>query len=355
MILPTLLLIGNPLSGQSLSENRSFIKSFPLHENTRLEIINKYGDIHISSWEKDSVNIMAEIEAFAPDQSKLEKMIDGIEIKMTGSASLIRAETEFEREITVLIESFREITKKLIEFESKMQINYFINVPDDVDILIRNQFGNISMENNTGTISVTLSNGNFKANSINRISELNLDFGEAEIASVRSASINSTFAKIIINQSENIVLNSTSSKYELAKPGNIELESRRDKFFIGNIDAINGISYFSDYKINNLAGNTDLDLKYGSFDAETVNNDFESIVIRSSSTDITAGFDPSASFKFEIRHLNSFVVIPDENIKFNKETINEARKEYLLTGIIGGKKPSGFLRINATRGNIYIR
>ncbi len=38
---------------------------------------------------------MAEIEAFAPNHSKLQKMLDGIEINIAGTGSLIRAETEF--------------------------------------------------------------------------------------------------------------------------------------------------------------------------------------------------------------------------------------------------------------------
>jgi hypothetical protein len=53
-------LILTPLSAQSVSEKRSYMKSMPLEKDSRLEIINKYGDIHITSWKKDSVYIMAD-------------------------------------------------------------------------------------------------------------------------------------------------------------------------------------------------------------------------------------------------------------------------------------------------------
>lgn len=349
------ILIVNQLSAQSVSEKRSFMKSMPVTNGSRLEIINKYGDIHLTSWKKDSVYIMADIEAFAPEHSKLKKMLDGIEINITGTGSLVRAETEFEKEITVLLESFKGLTEKIIEFNARVQINYFINIPDYVDISIKNQFGDISMENNNGVISIDLSNGDFEANSLNRISELSLNFGDVEIGSVRTGKINTTFSKYVIRESGDLTINSTSSRFDLVKADKVNVESRRDKFFIGDISTLNGISYFTDYKIENITGDIDLNLKYGSFDAERINDHFERINLTSAYSDITADFDPSASFEFEIRHTNSFVVLPDKNIKTNKEALNEDKKEYLITGSLGNNTGSRKVKIDATRGNIYLK
>ncbi len=345
----------NPLSAQSVSEKRSFTRSMPLEKDARLEIKNKYGDIHISSWKKDSVNIMAEIEAFAPNQEKLEKLYKGIEINITGSGSVVRAETKFGREITDFLESIKGLTKKIIDYESRVQINYFINIPDYIDINIENQFGDISIENNTGVLSVDLSNGDFKANSLNKISDFSLDFGDAEIGSVRSGKINTSFSRYVIKESGELTINSTAGRYELGKVEKIELESRRDKFFIGNITGMNGISYFTDFNIENLTGNTDLTLKYGNFNAENIDSRFEEISLNSASCDIKLDFDPSASCEFEIRHTNAFVVIPDENGKSEKETLNEDKKEYLITGTLGSNPGSRKVKIDATRGNIYLK
>jgi hypothetical protein len=349
------LLLAYPLSSQSVSEKRSFTKSVPLSNDARLEVNNRYGDIHITSWQKDSVHIMAEIEAFAPNHSRLQNLLDGIEINIAGTGSLIRAETEFGKEITVLLESFKGITGKIIDYDSRVQINYYINIPDNVDISIENQFGDIFMENNTGVISVSLSKGNFEANSLNRISDLSLDFGDAEIGSVKTGRINSTFSKIKISRSEDISINSTSTRFDLGKAGKVNVESRRDKFYISNISGITGISYFTDYKIEELTGNTDLDLKYGSFDAEKVDDAFEKITLDSDYSDITAKFDPSASFEFDIRHTNAFVILPDKNIKSEKEALNEDKKEYLITGKIGNNPGSRRVKIDAKRGNIYLK
>jgi hypothetical protein len=56
-----------------------------------------------------------------------------------------------------------------------------------------------------------------------------------------------------------------------------------------------------------------------------VDDRFENILIKSAYSDITTDFDPSASFEFEIRHTNAFVVLPDRNIRSEKEALNEIK------------------------------
>ncbi len=350
-----MLLMINPLSAQSVTEKRSFMKSLPMGKDTRLEVKNKYGDVHFNLWNKDSVYIMAEVEAFAPNHSKIQKMFDGINVNITGTSSLIRAETEFTREITVLLESFKGLTEKIIDYDSRVQINYFISVPEQIDINVENQFGDVSMENNRGVVSVSLSNGDFKANSLNRLADLTLNFGDAEISSVRSGKIRATFSKLVIRESDELNINSTSTRFEMRKAGKITVESRRDKFFAGTVSELEGVSYFTDYKIDNLEKGADLNLKYGSLDADGIDNNFEKINLVSAYSDITLSFDPSASYEFEIRHTNAFVVVPERNSKPEKEVLNEDKKEYLTSGKVGSNPGSRKVRIEASRGNIYLK
>ncbi|MBA4321528.1 MAG: hypothetical protein C0408_01800, partial [Odoribacter sp.] len=64
--LTLILILISPLllKGQSYSEMRSFQKAFLVNKEMTLEITNKYGTIHLTNWNKDSVSVRAEIEAF---------------------------------------------------------------------------------------------------------------------------------------------------------------------------------------------------------------------------------------------------------------------------------------------------
>ena len=355
-ILTGLLLISSiAAGGQSVSEKRTFTKSMPASKGTRLEVRNKYGDVQVTSWNRDSVYIMAEVEAFAPNRSRLYKMFDGIRIDMEEAGPVLTAETRFDQSIAMLLESFKDLTKNIIDYNSKVKINYFINAPVFIDIKVDNQFGDVLMENNTGEVSVNLSNGSFKANRLNTLRDLTMTFGKAEITAASEAKMNVTFSEVIIDDVSGLDINSTSTKFNIKKAGKINVESRRDKFFLGNAEELTGTSYFTDYKAEQLEKGADITVKYGSLDIFSVPARFEKIDIRSTYTDITIEFEPSASYAFEIRHTNAFVAIPDRNSRSKKEEINSDRKEYLLTGTVGNNPGSRMVRIEATRGNIYLK
>jgi len=354
-LLCLLTFIISSVSAQSVSEKRSFMKSLPVSKGSKLEVKNRHGDIRITTWNKDSVFVMAEIEAFAPTRSKLNNMLDGINIDISETASLIRATTEFDQSLNTLLESFKGLTDKIFDYESRVQITYFINAPDYVNIKIDNQFGNVSMENNRGIVSLSISNGDFKANSLNEVSDFNLNFGEAEIEYLKSGKITCTFAEFKITECGELSVNSTSSRFDIKKAGRIYAESRRDKFFAGTISELEGTSYFTDFRIESVARELDLTLKYGSLEVENTDNGFEKINIVSAYSDITLAFGPATSYDFEIRHINAFLVIPEKNTISDKEAINEDKKEYVTSGTHGSNPGSRRVEIEANRGNIHIR
>lgn len=350
-----LLLPVASLSAQSASEKKSYYNSFPVNKNTKLEVFNKYGDVKVSVWNKDSIYILAEIEAFSPDENRVRKMINGVEPEISGTSLLVSARTKIREGIIDLTESFKGLTKNVINYESSLKISYYINAPAYSEIRIENQFGDINIEKNSNTVSATLSNGNFEAGSLNFLSSLKLTFAEAVINSVNEGILNLSFSKAAVSESRELSINSTSSRLELEKAAIVTTESRRDKFFAGQIDELKGISYFTDFRIESLNKGSDFTIKYGTLDIGSVNNDFKRAEIKSSYSDLYLNFNKSASFDFEIRHVNSFVVIPDKNTNSKKETVNKDKNEYIITGSVGDNPGSAKVIIEAVKGNIYIR
>jgi len=349
------VLISIPLSSQSVSEKRSFMRSVPVQKDSRLEVVNRYGNIHITTWNKDSAYITAEVEAFAPNRARLEKLMSGVSIDIDLNGSLVSARTEFTKSLMTLHESIKGLTDKIIDYDARVQINYYINVPDYIEIRIDNQFGDVQLENNRNRVSATVSNGRFDATSLNDLSQLTLNLGDAEIGTLTSGSINSSFSELVLGTAGELSVNSTSSRFEIKNTDKINVESRRDKFFIGAAGEINGTSYFTDYHFGILEKVINLSLKYGSLDADKIYSLFEKININSSYSDINLSFDQSSSYSFEIRHTNAFVVIPDKNVKSGKDVINEDKREYMTSGTFGNNPGQRKVRIDASRGNIYLK
>lgn len=351
-----IFLVLTPLvQGQSFTEKRTFRKSVSVNRDMTLEVNNKYGTIHITPWKKDSVSVRAEVEANSSSLERLRKMFLGVEVNISETSFLVRAQTEFTENISMLFESFKGLTSKLIPYESRLEINYFISAPEYLNMRITNRYGNVYMEDNTGSFSLNLSNGSFKANSLNETDEITLTFCDATINKMKDGYINASFSEVQIGESRDLSITSISSRFDLKNTGKLGTESKRDKFFIGSVISLRGSSYFTDYRIDELEKEINVVTKYGSLNVDLINKNLELITINSGYSDINLMFDPSISYNLDIKHVNTFLIVPENNSKIEKKTLNEEKKEYMTFGTVGRNPGNIKVMIDATRGNIYLK
>jgi hypothetical protein len=355
IIVLLLFILSDTISGQSFSEKRTFRKSVKVNKEMSVDINNKYGNIHISSWNKDSVSIRAEVEAFATSQQRLGKMLEEVSVNITETDYSVRAVTDFTQSISMFFESFKGMTKKLIPYDSRVQINYFVSMPENLDLKIENRYGDVYMEDNTATISVIISNGAFKANSLNKASDLKLTFCDATINRINEGNVDGSFSEIVIGESKILNINSISSRYDLRSTGKLDTDSRRDKFFIGSLEEISGDAYFTDYKIESLSKEMYLLSKYGSITVDNVEKNVGLVTINSGYSDLNLRFDPSASYSLDIRHTNAFLRTPESNSSLETKSVSSENKEFMTFGTVGKKGGSMKVKIDANRGNIYIK
>ncbi len=341
--------------GQKDSEIRNYTRSYAVRKNFSLEVTNKYGAVHLTTWDVDSVSIRAEAIAYGPDRSRISKMFDGLEIDITDYDYVIRARTEFSQNFNMFIESFKGMTSKMIPYDSRLEINYYISLPEYLNINIENRYGDVFLENSTGTVSITISNGSLKAGNLLKAPSINLSFCDAVIQSIGSGRIDASLSEITIDETTDLTIKSIGSKIEVEKAGDIRVDSRRDKFFIGTVETLSGSSYFTDYRIDYLLKKADITSKYGDIDINNVEKGFGSINIISNYSDVSLNFDESSSYNLEIRHVNAHVVLPDNNKDIEKETLDYDKKEYTMTGKVGNNPGTSEVKLDATRGNIYIK
>jgi len=336
-------------------QKRIFERKEPVTRETTLEIGNKYGTVEITIWRKDSVSIRAEIEAQAPNQERTDKMIKGINIEISSTKYLIRAQTEFENTLNMILENFKGMTNKLIPYDSKVAINYYIQAPPYLNLRVDNRYGDIFIDQNSGDVNISLSNGSLKANNIAKASQLKVSFGDVVIKNTGDCNIDASFSEFIIDEAGYLRFKSISSRYDIKQVKTLFLESRRDKFYIGTLGSITGESYFTQLRVNRLLTDAELTVRYGDTYFETIENRFQSVSITSNYNDLTLNFEPSASYNLDIRHASTSVMLPAENADIKKDTLNEEKKEYIFTGTVGKNPGNRKVKINATRGSILIR
>lgn len=352
-ILPAFLLV--TANAQSSSETRSYIRSFPVGRETTLEIINKYGTVQITSWKKDSAYIRAEVKAYGQNPEKITAMFDGIDIEINGAGDALKAHTVFTQNINRLFEGFKGMTSKFISYDSRVEINYYVSLPEYMNLRIDNKYGDVYMEDCTGTFTGAVSNGSFRAANLRGQSSVVLSFCDATIRSITNGKIEASFSEITAAQLGNLKINSTSSRYEIADAGEITFESRRDKIFIDTVAAVMGNAYFTDFAIKYLKKEISLASKYGNMEIELINSGFEVINLNTGYTDVKFRFEQNSSYKLDIRHINAFVSLPAQDNRTEEKILDTDKKEYMIFGSVGSSPGSRRVKIDATRGQIYIK
>ncbi|HRT88588.1 MAG TPA: DUF4097 family beta strand repeat-containing protein [Bacteroidales bacterium] len=348
------LAAGIVTASAQFTQKRILERTEPAGRETTLEINNKYGKIEITLWNRDSVYIRTEIEAYAPSQSRTDKMLSGISIDFSSSKYLFKAKTSFDQSPGMILESFKGMTSKVINYDSRIEVNYYVKIPDYISIRLDNRYGDVFMENLKGNLFLNLSNGSFKAGNIEGSCELNLDFANATLNEAGTCRIDGSFSELTIKESGAMNINSISSRYETGKVSELTIESRRDKIFTGTVDVFRGNSYFSQIRIDRLTGEADINPKYGNLTITDIDNMFRRIKINSGYNDIYLTFDRSASYNFYLRHTNTFVSLPNEATT-EKKPVSEEKKEYITTGTIGRSPGKRQVDIEATRGTISLR
>jgi len=348
-------LLSSAAYGQGETEVRSFMKSVSVNKESWLELTNKYGTMHITTWDKDSAYVRVEMKAYATSDAKLKKMFEGISVNFAETKSLLKVQTEFNQNINMIFENFKGMTSKIISYDSRVEINYYVNVPEYLNIRIDSKYGDVVMENHSGDITAAVSNGSFKANNLSRSSALTFSFCDATIRSVSSGKVMASFSEISIDDAGDLTISSVSSKYEFRRAANIDMESRRDKFLIDDAGMLKGSGYFTELRIGKLNRESNISTRYGKFNIDQISKGFDAININSGYTDVSLEFEENSSYTLEIRHLNTFLVLPSKNIKTEQKTLNQDKKEYITYGTFGLSQGTAKVKIDAARGNIYIK
>jgi len=102
-------------------KNKTIHKEYSVSENTTVYINNKYGNIYVTTWDENKVDVTVKITVKGSDLEKVNDKLNAIDIKFENSNSLVEARTYIEK-IKSNIET-KEISFNLIFSFCHMSLN----------------------------------------------------------------------------------------------------------------------------------------------------------------------------------------------------------------------------------------
>ncbi len=289
------LFILSQASAQVFERTRKVTKEFKAYSETALEIYNKYGNINVFTWAKDSVKIEINLDIKANKQNKADKIYDYIDFEFSATKYYIVARTHVGQNEGSFLSELSDLASTLFTGGNKAQIDYFIYVPANMDVKFVNKFGSIYTTDHKGKFSVDLSNGDLKANNITGLCTFKVNFGNANFNYIESGTLDIGYGELDVESIKEVSITSKSSTININKAGKLNFDSRRDKINIGEVSAIKGTTSFSYLTLKSFAGQFEMTTEYGEVNFEKIPSKFALIDLTSKYTEIQIYLPPSLS------------------------------------------------------------
>lgn len=339
------------------SSAKTLKKSYKVDKKASLEIGNKYGQVIINSWAKDSIVVKVKVTSFAKDQEAADKMLDRVEFDFNRAGEFVIAETVIDRSKGFLKDLWDDLgnySRGLLSSKGKVTVSYEVYAPKYANIKINNKFGDIYMDNFKGDIKIDLANGNLKTDEIIGGFDLHLSFGRANINAINNGVLMLRSADVEIERAKDIDLTSSSSTLLVSKLSLLKMESRNDKLRIDSLQVLRGNSSFTKINVKSLTRTVFADMNYGELNIALVEPSFRDIELLGKSTDFDLLFIEHTLVNINLVGKESNMLIG--NGDYEKSVYENDDKLTKVIGTIGtGKEKNGTVNIHADGGKLSLR
>ena len=246
--------LGMAKDGDNIEKKRTISKSYNVGPDDRLSIENSFGNVVITTWDKNEIQVEIEIGVNASSEEKAQQMMDLINVKDNQGGHDISFKTDIGHM------SGKDNWNKN-EGARKFYVDYKVIMPSKNPLRVENSFGKINIPNFDGSASLTSKFGELTTGKLPNATLVHVEFGKAEIGRLNNA---------------DVILKFNGNSQVEGISGN----SKVDVQFCSHVDitvdnAVSNLSLFQSYSTvnlkvsDNLSAQFDVHTNFGSFNNKT--------------------------------------------------------------------------------------
>jgi hypothetical protein len=342
--------IATNIHAQKDKVEKKYHKEYSVTANSQLYLENKYGDIDVRNWDKNQVIIDIVITVKHRDRERAEKLLSYLDVEFSQEGKEIRAVTHFDSK-------FSKSNWSLFDNESKeFSIDYTVNMPTDMDLELRNKYGDAFINELSGHVIVYIKYGYLKVNKLLRgktkpCNEINIGYSKAEVTEANWLKLDMSYSRIEFETAKAIMVMSKYSKLYLNDSRSIVAESKYDTYHIGEVDNFVFTGAYGTLKFDQVNKTLKLDMKYTSCRINYIPSGFEKINIENKYGGIKLGIDSNASYKIDGNAEYARIHIPSGS----KVSRIEENTKLSINGLVGtDPNTSSVVKIYTKYGSIHL-
>jgi len=347
LLIPTITFGSNNTDTKRHEKSKTIKKSFDVNSDATLSINNKYGDINITTWSKNRIEIDVKITIKGNDLDDVEDQLEKINVVFSDSPNLVEARTILEKNKSSW--SFWKKSKNI-----SYDITYTVKMPVSNNVKLANDYGAISLTEIDGDASINCDYGKINIGDLRgNNTDINLDYcSSSTINSMKDGNINIDYSKLSIDSATDLKLNADYSTFKLNEAINLDFNVDYGSFSVNEITNARGNADYTALKFGTIKKNLNIKSDYGAIKIENLANGFESVSIDSEYAGIKIGTSSTNNFSFVIDLQYASFKRNSENVELFKSIVKNSKKHY--EGKYGKGKSNSKITIKSQYGSVSI-
>lgn len=290
-------------------------KAYPLDGDELINLSNKYGKIHINTWNKKQVTIEVKITAYGSNESIAQERLDDVDIDFDRGSDEIEITTKHKSDMDV------KTGKKGV------RVTYRLNLPPESPLRINSKFCDVYIGDRNGNVNIKHANGKIVLGRLNgKKNSLQLAFAQTDLAFLATGNLTLSYGRLVLSEAQELSLKADGTHIEIGEADELYIQTNLSNLNIDEVRDIKGTFNSGDFRVAQLTGTLDMETKYAkSFKVVNVGDNFRGVRVRSLYSPIHLLFGDKANFSFnakvqfgELKYDSeavSMTIIEDQDLK----------------------------------------
>lgn len=324
-----------------ISKQKSIKKAYIVNSNAGIDIDNKYGNISVSTWDEDKIDIDITIKVNGPNENWVNEKLNSIDVDITALKSMVTAITKIGNS-----------SLKSKGSSNSFEINYVIKIPKNGTVKLNNKYGNISALNLESITDINCKYGKVTIGKLNGSNNrVQIEYCQnSAIDYIKNGMIEARYSGLKINEAGSINLDANYTDVTVQEGQNILFDCNYGTFKFNKINSFGGSGNYITISFGEVSNNLNFQGNYSKINIDNIRERAGNININTGYTNISLGYDINYAFDFDIvtKYGNikndSGLEISVNEIKSNTKRINGYYK----------KKGQNKVNVNSNYGNVSL-
>jgi len=166
-------------------------RSYPLSSSDKISMSNEYGEMKLTTWDKQEIKIIITIISKAMNEKRADELIKSIMIESSKDANGVNCITRFMGNNNL---------QKNANKDEEYTINYEVFLPISNPLFVSNKFGLLIVPDYIGEATINSEHGTLKTGRISNAKEVSVEFGRGEIFHINNGHIIIRYSQAEINK-----------------------------------------------------------------------------------------------------------------------------------------------------------